>query len=105
MADIEIDYAIIEQTAAALNGAQEEIIPELNGLVTSVDTLLSQSGGLWMDLTSPTLQAEYLTFTNSLITLVDNLGQFAQTFQNIKSSMISTDTQFNSAAQQSSSSS
>ena len=93
MADVEIDYGTIQTVTGALNNAVTTIVPELQGLQSQVDGLLSQDGGLWMNATSPALQNAYHTFNTSLTQAVNGITNFAQQFTSIAGQMNNMDTQ------------
>jgi uncharacterized protein YukE len=92
MADVSIDYQTIASVAAILNNAVANIIPQLQALKSQVDGLLTQDGGLWLDKSSPALQASYKTFNDSLTQAVNGISNFAQQFTQIAGQLQNLDT-------------
>jgi len=87
MADVSLDYGTIQSVASALNNAVATIVPELQGLQSQVDGLLSADGGLWMRATSPALQNAYHQFNTTLTQAVQSINEFATQFNQIASQM------------------
>lgn len=94
MADVEVDYQMIQSVATQLNNAVTTIVPQLTTLKTTVDGMLTQDGGLWMNSTSPALQAQYESFNTNLTNAVDSINQFATQFTQISNQVQQMDTQF-----------
>jgi hypothetical protein len=88
MAEVNIDYAAINTVVGKLKTAVDHtIVPELNSLKSSVDTLLTSSGGLHMQKSSPALTTSYQNFNTSLTNAVNGIKSFALQFTNIASQL------------------
>ena len=92
--DISIDYSIISAVATKLSNAALEIGPQITDLYKSVDGLLTQDGGLWMEQTSSAIQTVYTTFNTSAGNFVTNLTSFSKMFSDFVSNLQNMDTQY-----------
>jgi uncharacterized protein YukE len=86
MADIKLDYGTIQTVSGKLNSAEQNISPQLADLHTSVDGLLGQDGGLWMNKTSPALQSTYEQFNTNIMLAMNSINNFADMFRGIATS-------------------
>lgn len=83
MAEVNVDYALINTVAGRLTSEGAEIAGVLTNLQTSVTELLTSQGGLWLQHSSPVMSTQYTEFTTSLTKAVSNLESFASSFSMI----------------------
>ncbi|MDG4833909.1 hypothetical protein O7627_32070 [Solwaraspora sp. WMMD1047] len=83
MAEVNVDYALINTVAGRLTTEGADIANVLKGLQTSVTELLTSEGGLHLQQASPVMSAQYTEFTSSLTKAVNNLETFASSFSMI----------------------
>ncbi|WP_326550851.1 WXG100 family type VII secretion target [Micromonospora sp. NBC_01813] len=83
MAEVNVDYALINTVAGRLTTEGAEIAGVLTNLQTSVSELLTSQGGLWLQQSSPVMSTQYTEFTTSLTKAVSNLESFASSFSMI----------------------
>ena len=92
MADLQLNSEQVSDVANALNTATNStIVPELDTLMTQVNGLLMQGGGLWLQQTSPALLSQYQQFNTSLQQLVQEIPQFALNFTQISGQLMNAD--------------
>jgi uncharacterized protein YukE len=91
MADIDIDYDTISTVSGLLNGAEQNILPQITTLHTTVDNMLMQDGGLWMSQTSPAIQAQYETFNSAALQCCNAISSFANMFSTLVTNLQSMD--------------
>jgi uncharacterized protein YukE len=91
MADISLSYGAIQGVAGVLNNAELEIMPQVQQLSTQVTNMLQPDGGLWMNLTSPVIQQQYVNFTGAMTNCVNALNSFANLFNGLVASLQSMD--------------
>ncbi|MDT3440630.1 MULTISPECIES: hypothetical protein [unclassified Pseudofrankia] len=97
MADISVNYEAAQLVAGSLNGAVENIVPQLVALQGAVNALLTSDGGLWMQKSSPVLAQNYQTFNTSATNAVTSINSFAAQFNGIVASLQTMDTQLSGA--------
>ena len=89
--EVQLEYEVIENTSTQLNNAVVIINPQLLDLKTKVDNLLTN--GLFLQQTSPALQASYKNFTDMLVKMVTQINSFASQFMSIKTTIEQLDEQ------------
>lgn len=92
MAEIQVDYTQVNTVAGRLTNEGGEIKSTLIRLQTQVTELLTSSGGLWLQQSSPVMSAQYTEFNASLTTAIENIGKFAESFNVIAQNLQSMDT-------------
>ncbi|WBB97218.1 hypothetical protein O7543_18525 [Solwaraspora sp. WMMA2080] len=83
MAEVNVDYALVNTVAGRLTTEGAEIASVLKNLQVNVSELLTSQGGLWLQQASPVMDTQYTDFTNSLTAAVSNLETFAGHFSMI----------------------
>ena len=91
MAEAKVDFADVKTVSDRLNVEAPEIATALNTLMGQVNELLTSSGGLWLQQSSPVMSAQYSEFTASMKTAIDNIPKFAATFQSIVTNLTELD--------------
>jgi uncharacterized protein YukE len=88
MPQINVDYGQVNAVASRLTTEGAEIKTTLIRLQGQVTELLTGSGGLWLQQSSPVMSAQYTEFNSSLTSAIENIGKFAESFnviaQNLK---------------------
>lgn len=87
MSDVHLDVVQVETTRKMLNEKAPDIAKDLAGLLSKVTTMLGESGGLWMDQGSPKMQEQYVQFTSSLQSAIQNIPVFANSFNDIATAL------------------
>lgn len=91
---IELDYSQVTSANTTLdNIANEQVIPQITTLNTTVANLLAPDGGLYLENTSPALYTKWDEFHTALVNGVGEINTFIQQFNNIVTSMQQFDTQ------------
>ena len=85
--NIKIDYTAIQTVAAKLSDAQVYISPRILDLYNSVNALLAQDGGFWMQQSSPALWSEYQTFNASATGIVNAIASFSDMFTKLSAGL------------------
>ncbi|MFV2084164.1 WXG100 family type VII secretion target [Micromonospora sp. LOL_021] len=83
MAEVNVDYALVNTVAGRLTTEGAEIASVLKNLQVSVSELLTSQGGLWLQQASPVMDSQYTDFTESLTAAVNSLETFASSFSMI----------------------
>lgn len=83
MAEVNVDYALVNTVAGRLTTEGGDIAKVLTGLQASVTELLTSKGGLFLQQSSPVMSTQYTEFTTSLTKAVSNLESFATSFSMI----------------------
>lgn len=91
MADIDIDYDTVTGVSSLLNSAEANISPQISNLHTTVDNMLMQDGGLWMNSTSPAIQQQYENFNSAAIQCCNAISSFANMFSTLVANLQSMD--------------
>jgi WXG100 family type VII secretion target len=93
MAQVNVDYAQVNAVAARLTSEGGEIAQELGTLQQNVTELLTSSGGLWLQQSSPVMSSQYQEFNASLTKAINELSTFATSFNQIAKNLQDMDTQ------------
>lgn len=93
MAEIQVDYGQVNTVATRLTTEGGEIKTTLIRLQGQVTELLTGSGGLWLQQSSPVMSAQYTEFNASLSSAIDNIGKFAESFNLITQNLQSMDSE------------
>jgi hypothetical protein len=83
MAEAKVEFATVKTVSDRLNSEAPEISLALSTLLSKVNDLLTSSGGLWLQKSSPVMATQYSEFTASMKTAIDNIPKFAATFNSI----------------------
>jgi len=83
MAEVNVDYNQVSAVAAKLTSEGADIASELGVLQTTVTDLLTSQGGLWLQQSSPVMSTQYTEFNTSLTNAINQLAQFAASFNGI----------------------
>ncbi|MEX5637207.1 WXG100 family type VII secretion target [Parafrankia sp. FMc2] len=93
MPDIKVDYSQVTTVASRLTTEGGEIKTTLTRLQGQVTELLTGTGGLWLQQSSPVMSAQYTEFNASLTAAIENLGKFAESFNMIANNLRTMDSQ------------
>lgn len=93
MAEIQVDYGQVNTVASRLTTEGGEIKTTLTRLQGQVTELLTGTGGLWLQQSSPVMSAQYTEFNASLTTAIENIGKFAESFNLIAQNLQNMDTE------------
>ncbi|GLY29870.1 hypothetical protein [Kineosporia sp. NBRC 101731] len=97
MPDINVDSSQITNVQKTMSTNMDDIITSLTTLKTSVQSLLQESGGLWMKQSSPLLREQFTKFAEDLNEAIKNIGDFSTTFQSILSNLNELDKGYSSS--------
>ena len=81
MPDVNVDPAAVNAARTVMNQNKDSIVADLQGLLTAVQMLLTNNGGLWMKQASPVMNTEFTTFANQLRDAISNINNFAASFE------------------------
>ena len=92
MAEVNVDYNQVSTVAAKLTSEGADIAAELGVLQTTVTSLLTSQGGLWLQQSSPVMSTQYTEFNTSLTNAINQLAAFASSFNQIVKNLTDLDT-------------
>lgn len=87
MSDVRFTYDLVYTVSSRLNQVTADTVPELAALQNKVNNLLTTGGGLWLRLSSPTLNEKYIEFNRSVTQAVLSIPGWAHQFENIVSAV------------------
>ncbi|MFG1610035.1 hypothetical protein [Actinoplanes sp. NPDC049265] len=92
MPEVNVDYKMVDDVAAKLTSEGTDIVNELRILQTTVTSLLTSQGGLWLQQSSPVMSDQYIQFNTSLSNAIGQISSFAASFQQIVKNLTDLDT-------------
>jgi hypothetical protein len=91
MSEINLDYGTINDTAAVLNNAENNISPQIKSLYLQVQGLLDNGGGLYLQNTSPAIASQYENFQSGALNCMSAILSFHDLFSGLVTTMQSFD--------------
>jgi hypothetical protein len=92
MPDVNVDPAAVDAARNVMTQNKDSIVADLQGLLTAVQILLTDSGGLWMKQASPAMNTEFTKFANNLRELISSINNFTSLFNTTVTNLAQLDT-------------
>jgi uncharacterized protein YukE len=78
--DINVDPDLVNKAAKVMNDNKDTILEDLKSLLSAVQGLLTNDGGLWLKQSSPVMSTEFQGFAKQLSDAIANIESFASSF-------------------------